>query len=371
MEQQPRFKRTSGEKEMGLSVYMCKKLRDKHKVEDASTVYKKVPKEVVPKEVVSEEIVDQNTVSEGKPEDISKGKRYVRKKWCFTMFNPDENDIEMLDQFLVSSCEVAGYQGERTKSGKRHIQGFFITKVKRRFTSFNLKPGTHFELMRGTIPDNVAYVTKEESFDKEWNLRLLHNCTVEAPVETIKEEDFFNWQKEVLSIVKQKPDDRIIYWKYDSGGTGKSALIKYLCVHLDAIVLSGSSKDIKYGIVKYKELKGYYPSIICIDLPRALSVKWNTDKVSFAGIEEVKNGCFFSPKYESASVVFNAPHVLIFSNVYPNTDLYTEDRWHIRRITLSKEEREAIKKYRESRLNLNMEVNEKVPLVSKQLEIQD
>ena len=44
--------------------------------------------------------------------------------------------------------------------------------------------------------------------------------------ETLKDKDLFAWQKRVCDIAGTIPDDRIIYWKYDSGNTGKSQLVE-------------------------------------------------------------------------------------------------------------------------------------------------
>jgi hypothetical protein len=71
---------------------------------------------------------------------------------------------------------------------------------------------------------------------------------------------------------------------------------------------------------------GVAPKIVFIDLPRSVSTLWNKSFLDFAGVEEVKNGCFFSTKYESKQVLFNPPHVMIFANNYPNLDMLTRDR---------------------------------------------
>ena len=118
---------------------------------------------------------------------------------------------------------------------------------------------------------------------------------------------------------------RSIYWFYDKrGNSGKSSMCKILCANNGAIILSGKSADMKYAIVKYKEKHGIYPELILIDCPRS-----NTDYLSYGGIEEIKNGCFFSSKYECDMVIMNNPTIIIFANVTPDTSKMSNDRWKI------------------------------------------
>ena len=44
-------------------------------------------------------------------------------------------------------------------------------------------------------------------------------------------------------------------------------------------------------------------------------------------MEAIKNGCFFSGKYESGMVRFNSPHILVFANEPPERTKLSQDRW--------------------------------------------
>ena len=48
--------------------------------------------------------------------------------------------------------------------------------------------------------------------------------------------------------------------------------------------------------------------------------------VSYQAIEEVKNGILFNNKYEAKMVVFNNPHVVVFSNFEPDYKALSSDR---------------------------------------------
>ncbi len=131
-----------------------------------------------------------------------------------------------------------------------------------------------------------------------------------------------------MDIIKEPPDDRTIYWFWEEvGNVGKSAFCKYLHVHHEATTSSGKSKDMFHGITKYDENMGYPPEIILIDVPRS-----NLEFVNYTAIEAIKNGYFFSGKYESAEFCMNPPHIFIFANVKPKMHCMSLDRWHIEEI---------------------------------------
>lgn len=330
------FRRTRAEIEQGFTIAEARRFRESGglSIEPETTI------DLGSKTVISSPI--------GRGPESPNHKRFIRKKWVFTMHNYTEEDVDRLQLFITEDCECGGFQGELSSVKKTpHLQGFFITKRKRRFTSFGLKEGTHYELMRGSIVDNVAYCTKAESYDEERGVRFLHN--VKMPVKRrlpkiLREEELFMWQKYTLEICRSEPNNRIIYWKHDVGNTGKSEFVKFLCATMNCVMLTGSAKDIQYGIVQYFEKNAFYPDIICVDLPRSTLFRWNNEDggMSFAGIEQIKNGLFFSGKYKSCQVLMPTPHIFIFANEYPNRRLYTHDRWDIQEIVLTNVEIETL-----------------------------
>jgi len=76
--------------------------------------------------------------------------------------------------------------------------------------------------------------------------------------------------------------------------------------------------------VAYNEKRKKYPKIIIFDVPRT-----HIDYLNYEAIESIKNGCFFSGKYECCQVIMNCPHVLIFANTEPERYKLSSDRWNI------------------------------------------
>ena len=166
--------------------------------------------------------------------------------------------------------------------------------------------------------DSLRYCEKDDTKVKEILMK-----GIPKPITIIRE--LKKWQSDLVDIIKKEPDDRLIYWVLDKvGGKGKSVFCKYLWKHHSTILLSGKGNDMKYGIVKYQEKTGVYPELIIIDVPRS-----NLEFLNYTAIEEIKNGLFFSSKYESDMVCMNSPHIIIFANEYPKINNLSLDRWRI------------------------------------------
>ncbi len=123
-------------------------------------------------------------------------------------------------------------------------------------------------------------------------------------VKCITEEQLYPWQRQIVDECKEEPDDRTINWYHElTGGVGKSALVKYLCIHENAMLISGKGADIKFQIASAE----FWPDVIVYDIPRTAQ-----GYVNYTALEEIKNGIFSSPKYESKMVIMPTPHVYCF-----------------------------------------------------------
>ena len=135
------------------------------------------------------------------------------------------------------------------------------------------------------------------------------------------------FQKILIELTRTTPDRRKIYYIHESNGnTGKSILIEYLHIFHGAVVTGGNSSDMKHAIDRWSQITGAYPICICIDVARSEKLT----KETYKAIEAIKNGLFFSGKYESTMThSFIKPHVLIFSNEGPEIENFSHDRWRI------------------------------------------
>jgi len=249
----------------------------------------------------------------------SSGKRvHSSKKWCFTFNNYTKDDIEHLLSCFKGSAKYI-FQEETGESGTKHLQGSVEFDNKCRPTEkIKFTSKIHWEKCKDWNA-SVKYCSKEDTRTGE----IYTNIKFPKPIKVIK--DLYDWQKDIVKIIEEEPDDRHIYWIWeDIGNTGKSSFAKYLVVMHDAIILSGKGNDCKYGIVKHYENNGVYPDIIIYDIPRT-----NIDYVSYESLESIKNGLFFSGKYESGQVVMNPPHIICFANSEPDLSKMSADRWKV------------------------------------------
>ena len=236
------------------------------------------------------------------------------KRWCFTLNNYDEEEIKEIVVIFKGLCKLFIIGKEVGESGTPHLQGYCEFNKSIRPLSLKVTQKIHWEKCKGNREQNVLYCSKESVFIKYG-----------FPKEVSVIDNLKPWQAEVVKIIDEEPDDRTIHWYYDGkGGIGKSALVKLLCLKYGAVMTCGKSADMKYMIVKYNEKNGNYPSIVIIDVPRS-----KVGFLNYAGLEEIKNGCFCNTKYECDMVVMNSPHVLVFANEPPDYDKMSMDRWKV------------------------------------------
>lgn len=228
------------------------------------------------------------------------------KTWCFTWNNYEEDDIKWLIGNIGNNKYI--FSEEIGESGTKHLQGYikFIKKC-RPLECIKTKK-IHWEKCRGSEDDNVKYITKEGG-------KVYSNFYEELDI--LKDNELKEWQLDIIEYIKNKPIKREIYWVYDEeGGKGKSELSKYLVAKYNAIVVGGKSADMKYAVMNCNPK----PKIIIVDLPRSI------ENLSYTGIEEIKNGCFASNKYESGMVLMNCPHIIVFANIKPDERKWSKDR---------------------------------------------
>lgn len=204
-----------------------------------------------------------------------------------------------------------------------HLQCYFQWKNATRFSTLKQKcPRAHIEVARGTPDQNFTYCSKDGDF--------VTNMTAPKSLKIIS--TLRPWQQRIVDIFNTEPDDRSINWWWEqSGNVGKSALCKYLAVKHGALILNGKASDIKYLIAKYW-LEHKKP----VDMPPMIFdfTRSQEQFISYQAMEEIKNGCFMSTKFECEMVIFNSPHIVIFANFEPLREKLSIDRWKIHEISV-------------------------------------
>lgn len=218
------------------------------------------------------------------------------------------------------------FQEERSEEGTIHLQSVmrFKNPVGMGFQERYCQR-IHWERCRNWRK-SVKYCSKRDTKVGEvhTNIKgLVIRKRIRDPMEGL---DWYQWENDIIEIINEEPDNRKIYWFWESYGcTGKSTFCKHLVMNYGAVVVGGRVQDAMYALINTLEDRDV--NIVVFDIPRSFD-----RGISYESIENIKNGIFFSAKYESRSVVFNSPHVIVFSNEEPDYARMSLDRWVVREI---------------------------------------
>lgn len=250
------------------------------------------------------------------------------RAWSITWNNYSEDELRWMTQFAQHSCNEYSINQEVAPTTKTpHLQ-----------IAVYLKNARTWEAMKKTFP--TQHLEKAHSWNSlkkycgksdtraEGTVAITNVCAVKDPLAGLVLRPF---QKTVMDILAGPPDDRSIHWFWEPVGcTGKTALVKSICVNnSDAIFVNGKAADMKCAIAKMIEEKKA-PKIVLLGLPRTCQDYTGS---LYQGLEEIKDGIFFSGKYESSMVLYDSPHVMVFANWPPDESRLSADRWKIVEIT--------------------------------------
>ena len=253
----------------------------------------------------------------GNTEPSSAPKQVGRKTfYTFTLFNYESIETEVNRQ-LQSICKKYLYGRELCPTtNKKHIQGFLALKKPMRITEIKITGKPHLEACIGNEEQNEKYCSKDGDIVR---------YGYPKPINLISELRPF--QAELEQLYLTEPDDRKIYWLWEStGNIGKSAFVKYMVVKHGCLFCDGGKKADLINLV----FNANMDCCRCIiwDLPRC--AKGN---ISYSTLESIKNGLICNTKYETGVKVFNSPHIFVFANFPPeDEDKLSQDRWVIREL---------------------------------------
>lgn len=263
----------------------------------------------------------QDQGSSGNTKDSPKTKRNRHRNYCFTFNNYTEDNIDFLTHYFENFCNGYCFQEEKVETP--HLQGVIKFKNPKEFSSLKkeLPKEIHWEPCR-SLKASIDYCSDyKKRHGRIWhkNMKIKYQ-----PKDPLKGKTLYPWQKNVLDMITKKcEDDRKVYWFWEgTGNTGKTTLAKHICIHYNAIYVTGKSRDIKFAIAETLEKNP--PDIIIYDFTRS-----QEEFISYQSIEEVKNGIFFSGKYEGKMIIYDSPWVICFANYPPEEHKMSSDRWSI------------------------------------------
>jgi len=254
--------------------------------------------------------------------EIKKPKQPIQlRHWFFTFNNYSKEDISILEKKFKAICVKYVFQEETGENGTPHLQGSIHLIYAMRPSEFKLSTKIHWEKTNNeTKADEYCEKVASRTGDVfKWGFPV-----PKVPIEYITE--LYEWQQKIYDLCVVKPNPRDIVWIYDkNGNNGKTEFCRYMYNALDAIIIDGGTKkDIACLIAMLieKDNRDFgKKTTFLFDFPRSIG------SIDYGALESVKNGFITSSKYESKTLVFNKPHVIVMSNSLPNFTKMSMDRW--------------------------------------------
>lgn len=210
-----------------------------------------------------------------------------------------------------------------------HYQGYLHVQVKRRAHELGGQLGKQFPGL-WISPSSTAgqeacktYVMKRDSTYRQgpWSEKGIVQVYQGHDLPKVLRP----FQAYIKDAITKEVNDRVINWIYNPGGNiGKSKLVKYLCYNnLAGYISFGKASDLINRILAMGAKSAYV-----LDLPRSKPKDAHMEDI-YCVLEGLKNGHVQSTKYEGGELMFNPPHVWVFSNYLPEAKAMSSDRFKI------------------------------------------
>jgi hypothetical protein len=247
----------------------------------------------------------------------------------FSMAATDINEADVI-VFMKDYCKKWVFQEELGDTGYLHYQGRVSLIKKRRET----------ELGRISKENGLIFhwkPTSNNACNVEWTYVMKKDTRTRGPWKDDDEEkvltrqlrqfmthERYEWQDQVVGMAREI-DDRSIKLIYDTyGDAGKSILAEFmeysgLAYEIPPFRLM---EDLMQCVMSVKT----YPAYL-VDMPRGMK----KDKLGefYAGLECIKNGVAYDKRYNFRKKRFDRPQLIVFTNVLPDFELLSKDRWEI------------------------------------------
>jgi len=283
------------------------------------------------------------------------------RNWCFTVNNYTEDDIRKAKNL---PCKYIIFGKEVGESGTPHLQGYVQLAKRTRLTGVKklINNQVHWEPAKGTPQQNIEYCSKQDqqayrngvvSVERErkdldafmsavrdegvLNKKRLREEYPEVmaryprfadeyiqdntPTPEMMTHPLNQWQGELNLVLNREPDPRkIIFIVDEKGGAGKTSFASdfYCQMHDNAQYLTcGKKSDMAHALRTDCR-------VIFINCS-----KTQTENLNYELLEQIKDGCVFSGKYNSCMKRFKRPHVVVLMNQMPDMNALVADRYQI------------------------------------------
>lgn len=237
-------------------------------------------------------------------------KRY--RYWCGTTFNYGDKEIALI-KFTFKEYVIGKEICPKTK--KKHLQWYGALKDgKSMRTMLKIFHPHHIEIAKN---NKAALNYCKKDFDYETNIEM------KIPLEVIGVHPLYDWQEEIIRLIKEKKKRKINWFWEEPGKVGKSDFARDLFLLGRTRLIEGPCKksDIAYSLKNGGEF-----DCVIVDIPRE-----DRNDINYSAMEKILDGIIFSSKYESGAIAFKKPVLIVLCNYPPDKDggHLSKDRWNI------------------------------------------
>jgi len=268
----------------------------------------------------------------GNTKTPSKRQISAARHWDLTLNNYTEEDISRIEKLDSSIVPIFVGQSEIGEKGTPHLQCTFSYPEHEKY-----RPITLFKELLGHARCSFRkvkflqkvrlYCSKSDRGGDTRDWSLMRGWKRPTPLAKVTYEILNKQQRKIVDMFKKPCHpifSRDIYWIWEpKGGVGKTILSMFFCDQKNALIVGGKASDIFCGVAK-EVAEGRMPEIVIFDIPRSCN-----GYISYKAIEKIKDGLFYSGKYESGMCRFNRPHVLCLANERPDEEALSMDRWKV------------------------------------------
>lgn len=255
---------------------------------------------------------------------------------------PKAELLEFLDNYCKEWC-FQKEQGEET--GYIHYQGRLSLKLKKRKNELikELKDNLLNISLRVTSTenrDNNFYVMKDDTrIEGPWTSKDVPDTPAYIPKQYRGKMDTLRPFQETILKMSEQFDDRSIHYIYcPNGNKGKSTIAHLMRLFKKGLVIPPINDADKLvfsvcNMLRAKNIRDTVP--IFIDLPRAM----NQERLYgiFTAIEIIKAGYVYDTRNHYKDWDFDSPNIFVFSNIEPELNMVSLDRWRLWTISDSDE----------------------------------
>lgn len=251
--------------------------------------------------------------------------------WEFRMSEAKTTKEEIL-VWLKDYAKHYVFQLEKGDTGYKHYQGSFSLVKKRRKTELLKLLTVQFE--------HLAPLSTTSLQTNSFNYFMKKDTRIDGPWDDQQKEvyiprqyrdiNLYSWQQEILDMSKDFSIRYVNVLYNPTGNIGKTTLASIAELQHNSIDLPPVNDykeliQVMCDICMAKETRN--PSIVFIDMPRAL------DKTRLYGLycaaEQIKKGKLYDMRYHYKEWWIDSPSVWIFTNLLPDLDMLSPDRFKI------------------------------------------